>query len=231
MARKHRIAAITSLLAIFVLVAVGLGGVYVALGREQPFYTAALAAAPEHSAISSRELESRASALYSETRQPGDWQAAFTEDQINGWLAVQLPSNFQEALPASVSEPRVSIGDDELVLAFRTRRGGIETVATVRAAVMLTEDGCVAIKLRSVHAGALPLPALQVADDISRACQDLDLPVTWTQVNGQAVAIVDIGRAASKGGKSISLSAVELRDHAIYVAGETSTSLGDESGQ
>lgn len=220
MARKHRIAAIAVLVAAMGLAAMGLGGVYVALGREQPFYTAALQRDPQSLAVGSRELESRATTLYSETRQPGTWRGAFSEEQINGWLAVQLANTYADALPDEISEPRVSIDEGQLTLGFRTRRGGVETVVTAQAAVMLAENGQVAIRLISVHAGALPLPAMQVAEDISQACRELALPVTWTQVEGQPVAIIDVDRGGARG-KSILLKALEMRQGTIYVEGQT----------
>ena len=200
MARKHRIAAIVLFACIVGLMAAGLGGVYVALGREQPFYTAALATDPQTLQSGSRELESRATALYSETRHPGKWQAAFTEEQINGWLAVQLANTYADALPKDIWEPRVSIADDHVALGFRTRRGGVETVVSAKAVVMLTEDGQVAVRLLSVHAGALPLPGMQVAEDLSQACRKLQLPVSWTQVEGQPVALVDVNRGGKRTG-------------------------------
>lgn len=227
MARKHRIAAITILLAVAALATVGLSGVYLALAQEQPFYSAALSADPRTLEAGSRELESRASALYSETRQPGTWQVAFTEDQINGWLAVRLANAYSEALPENISEPRVSLADDHLALAFRTRRGGVQTVVTARATLMLTDDGKVAIRLHSVHAGALPLPVMQVADDVLHACQEFDLPVSWMQVNGQPVALIDVNRGARTGGNPIALSALELRQRMIYIEGRTLAAAED----
>jgi uncharacterized protein YpmS len=228
MARKHRIAAIAVLVGAAGLATAGLGAVYIALGREQPFYTVALAADPDMLQVGSRELETRATALYSETRQSGAWRESFTEDQINGWLAVQLVNSFADALPNDVREPRIAIADDHVALGFRTWRGGVETVVTVRAAVMLTDEGNVAIRLMSVHAGALPLPAMQVAEDVAQICRELSLPVNWTQVEGQAVAILDVNRGAGAAGKSISLEAIELRDGAMYVAGRTHDEINCE---
>jgi uncharacterized protein YpmS len=227
MARNHRIAAIVLVACIVGVMAAGLGGVYVTLGQEQPFYTAALATDPQKLQSGSRELESRATALYSETRHPGKWQAAFTEDQINGWLAVRLAKTYADALPKDIWEPRVSIADDHVALGFRTRRGGMETVVSAKAAVMLTEDGQLAIRMLSVHAGALPLPTMQVAEDLSQACRELDLPVSWTQVEGQPVAIVDVNRSGSTRGKSISLDALDVRAGTIYIEGQTRTAAND----
>jgi hypothetical protein len=220
MARKQRILVI-ALVAVTSLVAAALGGAYVAMGRVRPFYEQALQLDPQTLEVGSRELESRATALYSETRQTGPWRAAFTADQINGWLALKLAELYDDALPDEIAEPRVAIGDDRLTLGFRARRGGVDTVVSADASVMLTDDGDVAIRLLSVQAGALPLPVMQVAGDVSQACQKLSLPVRWTQDNGQPVALVDVNENPDKKARQLFLDAVELRDGAIYLAGHT----------
>lgn len=221
MARKKRIAAIALLVSATALVTVVVGGVYVAMGRVRPFYTEALQIDPQRLETGSRELESRATALYSESRQVGTWQAAFTADQINGWLALQLADAYADALPKEISDPRVAIADDHLTLGFRTRRGGVETVVSADASVMLTEEGDIAVRLLSVQAGALPLPVMQVADDVSHACQELGLPVRWTQAGGQPVAIIDVDGAGLVKKARLVMDAVELRDGTIYLAGQT----------
>lgn len=229
MARKQRTLWIAIGLVATTLVAGALGGVYAALGRVRPFYQEALALDPETLETGSRELESRATALYSEARQPGQWRAAFTSDQINGWLALQLVEVYADALPEEVSEPRVAIDNDRLTVGFRARRGGVETVVSADATVMLTDEGEVAIRLLSVQAGAMPLPVMQVADDVSQACRELSLPVRWTQVDGQPVALVDVNHGASAKKAQIMLDAVELREDAIYLAGHTVAADQDES--
>jgi hypothetical protein len=221
MARKQRLAAIAVFVSAATLLAATLGCVYVAMGRVRPFYTEALQLDPQTLETGSRELESRATALYSETRHAGEWRAVFTTDQINGWLANGLADVYADAMPQEFSEPRVAIDDGRLTLGFRTRRGGVDTVVSADAAVMLTDDGNVAIRLLAVHAGALPLPVLQVADDVSRACREMSLPIRWTQVDGQPVALVDVNQSARGKKTQIVLDAVELRDSAIYVAGHT----------
>lgn len=221
MARKKRIAAIALVVSTTALVTVVMGCVYVAMGRVRPFYTQALQIDPDRLKTGSRELESRATALYSESRHVGTWRAAFTSEQINGWLALHLADVYADALPAEISDPRVAIEDDHLTLGFRTRRGGVETVVSADASVMLTEEGNVAIRLLSVQAGALPLPVMQVADDVSHACQELGLPVRWTRVDGQPVAIIDVDRAGIARHAHVVMEAVELRDGTIYVAGRT----------
>jgi hypothetical protein len=218
MARKLRFAAIGSLVATALLVAL-LGGAYYAAQQVRPFYEQALRIEPEVLQRGSRELESRATALYSDAQQTGRWQALFTAEQINGWLATQLAQNSEgtdSALPRNIRDPRVAIARDVLTLGFRTSSGGVETVISVDASASLTDNGAVAVRLISVRAGALPLPVLQLADELASACQKLKLPVRWTRQDGKPVALVEI-----QSSEPVYVDAIQLDDGQLYVAGHT----------
>lgn len=222
MARRLRIAAI-GIVALVAVLATALWGAYAALHRVRPFYEQALAVEPQALEDGGRELESRATALYNDIRRSGEWQAAFTADQINGWLATQLGDLYEEELPRGIADPRVSIEDGKFTLGFRARRGGVETVVSADAAVSLTETGAVAIRLISVKAGALPLPVMQVADDLSQVCRELSLPVRWTQEAGKPIALIDVETDFSSDERRIVLDSAELRDGTLFIAGHTAT--------
>ena len=220
MARKLRIAAFCTL-GVAVCLFVVLSGAYYAAQQVRPFYEQALHIEPEVVERGSRELESRATALYSDARQAGQWQALFTAEQINGWLAAQLADNLDCELPSNIRDPRVAISPDMLTLGFRMLSGGVETVVSVDASVFLTEEGAVAIRFMSVRAGALPLPVMQLADEMADACQELSLPVRWTQQDGQPVAIVELHSDASTDKRQFFIDAIELGEGEMYVAGHT----------
>ena len=215
MARKVRIAAIGSVV-VSALVVAGLGGAYYATRQVRPFYEQALRIEPEALERGGRELESRATALYTDARQVGRWQALFTAEQINGWLATQLVENADVQLPSNIRDPRVAIARDVLTLGFRTTSGGVETVISVDAAVSLTEESAVAVRLIAVRAGALPLPVLQLADELAEACKKLKLPVRWTRQDGKPVAIVEI-----RASEPVYVDDIQLDDGQLYVAGHT----------
>jgi uncharacterized protein YpmS len=227
MARKLRIAAI-GLAAVVAMVAALLAGAYFAARQVRPFYEQALQLDPLALEQGSRELESRATALYSDARRSGHWQATFTADEINGWMATQLAAGPAGALPDEISAPRVALSDGAVTLGFRTRRGGVETVISVDANVLLTEAGDVAVRLTSVRAGALPLPVMHVADEIAATCRNLKLPVRWTQTDGLPVALVDVSSAADSKGRRVQLDTIELGDSTLFVAGHTEEAISDE---
>jgi hypothetical protein len=215
MARKVRIAAIgTIVLASILLVALGAG--YYAARQVRPFYEQALQIEPAALEQGSRELESRATALYSDVKQVGTWRAVFTAEQINGWLATQLAADLGKELPANLRDPRVAIGHDVFTLGFRTSSGGVETVVSVDASASITQDGAVAIRLIAVRAGALPLPVFQLADQLADACRKMKLPVRWTQHEGRPVALVEI-----RAKHPVFVDAIQLDEGRLYVAGHT----------
>jgi hypothetical protein len=218
-ARKYRIAAACAVISLGA-VAAGLTGVYAALAQVRPFYAQALAVDPATLRAGGQELESRASALYSDSRRPGQWQAVFTADEINGWLATELVAGGEHALPNGIDAPRVAIGKDAFTFGFRARRAGLDTVVSGDAFVAMTESGAVAIRLAAVQAGMVPLPSLGVADEVSKACQAFNLPVRWTQENGEPVALVDL-REVGMAKARMSIDVIELRDGSLYVAGHT----------
>lgn len=225
MARKLRIVAVC-LLVLAAVVGVALWGVYSALRRVQPFYQQALALDPQVLDEGSRQLESRATALYSDTQKTGQWHALFTADQINGWLAVKLAEDYADAIPADVHDPRVAIAPDALTLGFRTTQGGVETVVSVDASVFVTEAGAIGVRLLGVRAGALPLPVTKAAEEIAAGCRGLSVPVRWTQQERRPVAIIDVDQSLSKGDHRLVVDSIELGDGELYVAGRTDQVLG-----
>lgn len=229
MARKFRIAAIATLTIALLLMAI-LGGAYYAAQRVEPYYEQALRTEPAVLEQGRRELESRASALYSDANQVGHWQALFTVEQINGWLATQLANNKSGGLPETMRDPRIAISQDRLTLGFRTKSGGFETVVSVDTSVLITEDGNVGIRFTSVRAGALPLPVLQLADDLAAACKRMKLPIRWTQENGQPIAIVNLTSGTSSDNREFFVDAIQLRANEMYVAGHTETNDGHDHG-
>jgi hypothetical protein len=220
MARRNRVWAVVSLAATVVLVAV-LSSAYYAARQVRPFYKQALQIEPALLERGSRELESRASALYSDAKQQGRWQALFTAEQINCWLASQLAQNKDGLLPKDFRDPRVAIARDLLTLGFRTKYGGVETVVSADASVFLTEEGSVAVRMKAVRAGALPLPVTQLAEQLAAACEKRSLPVRWTRQEGQPVALVELHSGKSLDKRQFHIDAIELGDGELYVAGHT----------
>ena len=104
-----------------------LGSAYWAARRVPAFYQQVLQAEPAALKKNSDQLLENAAALASSVHNEQRWQALFTAEQINGWLAVDVVKNFPELLPKGVADPRIAIHPDRVALAGRYLDGPVET--------------------------------------------------------------------------------------------------------
>ena len=144
---------------------------YSASRHEPQFYKQALQVEPERQREAGDELEKNVLELHNTARNEGRWEAVFTAEQINGWLAADLPEKFPHILPEGTDEPRVSINSDRIKIACRYQNGKVNTVVSFDLIVNLTSDtNTLAVRVSRVRAGALPVPLKQFLAPITRAC-------------------------------------------------------------
>lgn len=218
-----------------VLVAGGLAlslfGTYRASQHVPAFYEKAIRLEPVAQAQAGDELERQVLELHNEARQEGEWQAVFTDEQINGWLAVDLPAKFPDALPAEVREPRVAIDPQQIQIACRYDAGAAKTVVSLALEIKRTDEpNVVAVRIRQVRAGLLPLPLKQGIDRITVAAREAGIPLRWAQKEGDPVALVTLPMTHEQFGKrQLKLRTIQLRDGEIHFSG--STEAGDPASE
>src|SRR5262249_12614567 len=154
----------------------------------------------------------------------GGWSARFTQEEINGWLATDLPAKFSTALPAGFSRPRVAIGPHEAQFAASYQQRGWETVFSLAGDVHLTtEPNEIAIRIKRVRAGALPMPLSKLLEDLSGLAARAEIPLRWTEVEGDPVALLRMPLEVNE--RQLSIDAVELTDGAFVIAGRIEAPL------
>jgi hypothetical protein len=158
------------------------------------FYQQAIAAAPpENLAESSRELEQRVEQLHAEVAQTGTWSAEFDADQINAWLAAELPKRFPTVQAKGLQDPRVMISEGKLTLAARFTNQRIDAVLSCELTAQLTEQpNRLAVRIDNLRVGALPLPLSKFKQLIAKAAARLHLNVTWEEADEGTVALVEL---------------------------------------
>jgi hypothetical protein len=119
-----------------------------------------------------------------------------------------------------VSDPRVAIGDGELILACRYDGSGVSTVVWLALDVFLSGPSELAVRVRKARAGAVPLPISNVVEEVGKAAEQLELPLIWRQADGDPVAMLRLPDNIEPGRRA-TLDRLELREGAIYVGGRT----------
>ncbi len=192
-----------------------------AVQQVQPFYAAALEVDSNTLAGESHAMECRVAALVSDATGQPSWQAAFSDSEVNGWLAVALKEKFADLLPESILDPRVAFEADEAVIGFRYQGKDFTTVISVRANAWIADADVVAIRLLKAHVGTLPIPLTKIVDHMTQAARKLQVPLRWTQQDGAPVALLSLPGVLSTGDEQRRLVAVELHEGELYVAGST----------
>lgn len=194
--------------------------IYEGWRAEPAFYSRALAADRQAEVRGSNDLLERASALVNDVREQGPWQALFTAQQINGWLAVDLPANHGDLLPAEWDCPRVSLDRGQVVLACRYGSGTLATVVTLSLAPYVTESNELAIRVCGARAGWFPLPLQPILDQLSQGAAEAGLPLHWEQAGGDPIAVIQLAPRRSDG-RLLLLETLEVHSGELYLAGTT----------
>jgi hypothetical protein len=191
--------------------------------RVPDFYTRALAAPVAAQAEEGDQFERAALDLHNQLRHIGRWEACLTQEQVNGWLAIDLPAKFPHLLPSGLSEPRIAIDGGVLRIAIRYQRGGIDTVLSVSGEAYLTaQPNEIAVRLDQARAGSVPIPLTRFLDEIAEQAARANIPLRWTEVGGAPVALIRPPLEASDGGhRHVVLDRLQLDRGQLVLAGRT----------
>ena len=204
------------------LLAAGMGvAVYQASQQVPDFYEQALVADVARQEVASRQMLQQATTLVNEAQQPGLWQADFSDEQINGWLAVDLEQKHPDALPKQVSDPRIAISADGARIGWRWNTEGLSTVFWLDMDVYLAQPNVLALEIRGAQAGTVPLPLARVLDEVTRVASSLELQVSWAESEGHPTALLKIPPPEEDDDKAVIVEDIELRDGSIFLSGKT----------
>ncbi len=207
------------------LLALGLVAVYLALRHVPAFYERALAVDRASLEQASDEMLQRTAALASDLKRDGRWEVLLTEQQINGFLAVELPRNHPQTLPPEVRDLRVAIEPDCIRLGCIYRQAdGAESVVSVVVQPYLEEPDRLALRIADARAGALPLPLTKVTRHLSEAAGREGFHLQWELAEGDPLARIHLPELVADGHR-LHVDQLRLGQGEIYVSG-TSRKMG-----
>ncbi len=168
-----------------------------------------------------RRLVTSCSGLHAAIMRVGSWDALFTERQINAWLAIDLPRNHPDLLPAGASGLRVELLTGRVRAAMRIGRGPVSASVWLDAAVSLREVNQLGIALRAAGLGRLPLPRGPLLQEVARRLERLGLVTEIRRLDNQRLLVVYIPSTHEAGGLSHWLSRLGIGRGELVLKGET----------
>lgn len=152
------------------------------------------------------------------------WEAVFSDEEVNAWLADDLVTHFADQLPPEVSEPRVLFESGRVILAFRLDGGPFSSVITVVARPRIPAENTVELTLEKIRAGILPVPADRVLDRIIERGRIYGVDADWQKVDGYPV--VQLRYTPDLNRDDVRLEDVDVRAGRIRLAGRSDRTRG-----
>ena len=204
---------------IVALVAAALAVAGFAATRIPEFYRQRLAV--DRAEDSARRLVSDVAALHASFVREGAWEAAFSEHDVNAWLASDLPRNHGRLLPPAVSGPRLRFTPRRVHAAVRIGGSLASTVAVLVAEVQLREPNQLGIVVEDARLGSLPLPRGLVLGEIRRRFEQIGMVTAVRRLDGRSVLVVYIPSTHESGGMSHWLESLSIGEGTVAFAGHT----------
>jgi hypothetical protein len=213
-------------LAVFLCLTCGVGATLWMLVRYEPgvYLHAAMPPGEDRQKLSAkcqRELMQLLTSVTDHDEQ--QWGHSFSDNEINSYLAEHFVQSRldKQFLPEGISQPRVVIDPDKIRVAFRYGSGLWSTIITIdlHAWLVKGEPNVVALKLVGFHAGALPISAQSLLDNITKTCQDNGIGVDWYRDDGYPVALLHFQNEQPH--PTLELELIKLDKGAIHIQGRT----------
>lgn len=208
-------------LVVFLGTVLSLLGVWL-LGHEPELYVQAEVPAGSERIRLSQEFEKKAFDLFNEIQNEDDWEAEFTEQQINSWLAEDfVESNLARQLPEQISEPRIALRPGRLFLAFRYGGPDFHTVISLQGKVWMAprEPNTLALEIESLKAGAIPLSPSFLQQELTEGARQHNIDVQWYRKDGHPVAVFRL--QADRRDPGVQLRELELKEGAVRLKGRS----------
>ncbi|MGB7344690.1 MAG: hypothetical protein WBD20_10775 [Pirellulaceae bacterium] len=187
------------------------------------FYAKASERLPLKTREASQRLQHDVEKLQTDVGRLGSWHAAFSDAEINAWLFEELPKRFPRLLSKGMKDPRIVIEDDRVLVAAHYQDRTFDTIVSFEVEVELTEKAnMLALRLKNLRAGALPMPLSRFLKGITREAARGDVDVKWDMTKAGPVALVNVPRehplyAASP----VIVESVRLVDGVLLLSGHT----------
>jgi hypothetical protein len=159
--RKWRRRLMVMMLVLLVVVAGGLYSTYQATQTAPDFYKTVVAKpvaqtnAPPVREVAEEQIEKVETAAKAKS----NWKFEFTQDQINEFLAKDLPEQAPNLLPKNIKDPRIKIEPGKALLGCQYDSENFKAVLWIETEAAVADDGkSIRLIPKSAGAGMLPMP-------------------------------------------------------------------------
>jgi hypothetical protein len=199
-------------------------GIWLSLTYQPSYYRDIVLVPREMRAGKAKKFVAQSLQLRNDICNEPSWEAVFTDQEVNAWLAEDLVTHFAGQLPPEVYEPRVLFELNRITLAFLLKQGGVQSVITVVARPRVPGGNTVELTLEKIRAGILPVPADNVLDRIIEYARYHGVDAEWTRKDGYPVVLMRYTPNLER--EDVQLEELQIRAGQIRLAGHSDRTKG-----
>jgi hypothetical protein len=197
---------------------------WLSLTHEPSFYRAMVRLPRAKREAKAKRFVSQSIQLRNDICNEPTWEAVFSDEEVNAWLAEDLVTYFADQLPPEVHEPRVLFEMDRVTLAFELDDRPVKSVVWVVARPRVPHENVLELTIEKIRAGMLPVPADRVLDRIVGNARGHGLDVSWKREGKYPVATIRY--TPHPGRDDVKLERVQIRKGELRLAGRSDRTLG-----
>jgi hypothetical protein len=201
------------------------GLVWISLTHQPQFYRAMVQLPREQREVRAKRFVAQSLQLRNDICNEPTWEAVFTDEEVNAWLAEDLVTHFADQLPPEVHEPRVVFEVDRVTLAFQLDQGPFSSVIWVVARPHVPEGNVLELTLEKIRAGVLPVPPDRILDRIAAYAQGHGLDFRWRR-SAEGFPIATIRYTPDTARDDVMLEQVQIQAGQIRLAGRSNKARG-----
>lgn len=201
------------------------------LACQPDFYGTAVASTDDGRDVEARarRMVTKASALHAAITRPsggdgvdashGRWEASIRADELNAWLATDLPRSHANWLPGGVSAPRIAFQPRHAKVGVRVAVGPLSAVAWADFEIVLRDLNQFAITIERARVGAIPLPRAAILRELAMRLGRLGMMTDLRRLDDRLVLVATVAGATATAEASVRVESLSLVAGELLVAG------------
>lgn len=198
--------------------------VWVGLTHQPDFYRRQVTIPVETRRQDARKFVAQGMRLRNDIMNEPRWEAAFSDQEVNSWLAEDLVTHFADQIPQGVHEPRVVFEPDRATFAFQLDQGPMRSVVWVVVSARVAEQNVLALTIEKIRAGVVPIPAEKLLEPITAHARARGLDIRWEHDGDLPVAMIRYDPNAKR--RDVVLEKLEILDGQIRLSGRSHRAAG-----
>lgn len=195
---------------------------YLSAQKPPKFYRDCLAVAVDLQQDRNREMLRKIRLLNNDIQKTdAPWEGRFSNEELNGYLAVEVQKESSTLFPSEVKAPRLVIRDRQLDFACRLEQGQLTGILHLAIGVTMPEPNILTLRLKHVALGRLPISKERPLQLLLDALRKQGYAVTEGIQNGDPTLTIPLDFKYGKD-KKIRLENIELLEGGLNVSGTTS---------